>query len=398
MDNVRRGVAVSVMVGLGLALSAIPVFAFDMRSGDAVTVGSGETVNEDLYLAGRTVGSDGTVKADVFAAGQTVTIGGTVSDGVTAAGQTVIIGADVGNGVRAAGSTVDVSGMIGRDLVAGCSSLTVAQSASIAGDLGFGASTAVISGNVGGDVQGAAESVVIAGTIGGNVDLKVGTLQIDPGANIGGNLTYTGSKEASIPSGVVRGSVTFTQREENARDDMHPGLRAIGPLAIFAGLTWRLIAYLMAFVTGLVLILLCPKRMAGASSAIRTATGSVAGYGAIALFLTPLAALVVCVTIVGIPVGIITMLLWGILLYLSQLPVSVFIGHMILGAHKPLESKGFMIGSLALGLLLISLLRLIPLLGFLVALATALFGMGAFVIGERRRMQLNRARGDSSLS
>jgi hypothetical protein len=113
----------------------------------------------------------------------------------------------------------------------------------------------------------------------------------------------------------------------------------------------------------------------------------VAGYGAIALFVTPLAAIVVCATVVGLPLGIITLLLWGILLYLSQIPVSLFIGHAILGRNKPLESKGYMIGCLALGLLLLTLARAIPFVGFFVALATALFGLGAFVVTERRLMR-----------
>jgi len=167
--------------------------------------------------------------------------------------------------------------------------------------------------------------------------------------------------------------------------------KAFAPLAFFAGLTWQVVIYLMAFITGLVLILIAPRRMAAAAMAIRTETGRVAGYGAIALFAVPLAALVLAITVVGLPLGIITMLLWGILLYLSQLPVSIVVGHLILGRRKPLEGKGFMIGSLALGLLVLALLKWIPFLGFFVSLAIALFGMGAFVVTCRRWMQSHRS-------
>ncbi len=392
MRRVTHGAVVFATVALLLAVTAVPVLAFDMRSSDSVNVGGGEVVNEDLYLAGRTVSSNAAVNADVFAAGQTVTIGGSVANGVTVAGQTVIISGDVGYGVRAAGSTVSIDGAIGRDLLVGSSDLVIGNDASVAGDLAFGASTATITGKVDGNVIGGAQTLIIDGTIGGNVTVQVGTLDIRPDAVITGNLNYTAPTEATIPSGVVGGTVVFTQRtNSNAQRDVQRGFGALAPLALFAGLTWKLIAYLMAFITGLVLILVAPKRMADASSAIRTQTGAVAGYGAIALLVTPLAAIVVCITIVGLPVGIITMLLWGILLYLSQLPVSLFIGHMILGRHKPLEHKGFMIGSLALGLLLVALARAIPFVGFLVALATALFGFGAFVVAGRNWLRARRS-------
>ena len=345
-------------------------------------------MNEDVYLAGRTVASNATVNGDVFAGGQTVTIGGIVERGITAAGQTVLITADVGSGVRAAGSTVDITSHVGRDVLAGCATLVLANSAVIEGDLALGAGDARIGGEVRGDIKGGAETLIIEGTVGGNVTVGVGTLEIKPGATIEGNLKYSSQTEAVIPPGTVKGTVQFTRvSEEEAREGARRGFGALGPLALFAGFTWKLIAYLMAFVTGLILILLAPRRMAGSAQAIRTDTGPVAGYGAIALFVTPIAAIVVCITIVGLPLGIITLLLWGILLYLSQLPVALLIGYLILGQRRALDSKGFMIGALALGLLLLTLVRAIPFVGPLFSLATALFGLGGFVVYERRVMR-----------
>jgi len=395
MKKVRRGLIGVVVVVAAFMLSTVPVLAFDLRGDDTVAVGSGEVVNEDLYLAGRTVVSNAVVNADVFAAGQTVTIGGAVANGLTAAGQTVSLTADVGHGVRIAGSTVDISGSVGRDVLAACATLNIFGTSVIAGDLAIGAGTAIVGGEIGGDVHGGAETLVIEGSIAGDVTVNVGTLEVKPGATIGGNLTYTGSTEATIPAGAVKGSVEFTERVEDGRGTDGPrGWNGIAPLAFFAGITWQIIMYLMAFITGLVLILIAPRRMAAAAMAIRTETGPVAGYGAIALFAVPFAALVLAITIVGLPLGIITIVLWAILLYLSQFPVSLFIGHLILGRNKSLEGKGFMTGSLALGLLVLALLKWIPFLGFFVSIAIALFGMGAFVVTCRRWMQSHRTPDD----
>ena len=378
-----------------MGLSAAPVLAFDSRGGDVVTVGGEEEVEGDLYLGGRTVTTTGAVHGSVFAAGQTLSIGGTIDDGATVVGQTVTLSGSIGRGVRVGATTVNATGDIGGDLVAGCSALTVADSARVGEDLVFGAGQVYVRGEVEGGIKGAAETLVIEGRVGGDVQVKVGTLEVKPGAVIEGNLSYTANTEADIPAGAVKGTVAFTERvEKEDAKEIREGLGALGPFFFLAGITWKIVAYLMAFVAGIVLILLLPGRMAGASDAIRTHTGASAGWGAIALFVTPIAAIVVCITVVGLPIGLISLALWGILLYLSQLPVSLLIGHLILGHSKPLKGRGFMIGSLALGLLILTLLRAIPLIGFFVWLAIAMFGMGACVVMGKRMIEARRSTRD----
>ncbi len=383
-----RATTIGLLVLLLTAAAAVPVLAFDSRAGDIVTVGGGEEVQGDLYLGGRAVTTTGIVHGSVFAAGQTVYIGGTIDDGATVAGQTVTLSGSIGRGVRAVASTVDATGDIEGDLVAGCGALTVADGARVGEDLVFAAGQVYVRGDVEGGLKGGAETLVIEGRVGGDVTVEVGTLEVKPGAVIEGNLSYTADTETDIPAGAVKGSVAFTERiEEEDTEGIREGLGALGPFFFLAGITWKIVAYLMAFVAGIMLILLFPGRMAGASDAIRTHTGASAAWGAIALFVTPLAAIVVSITVVGLPIGLISLALWGIMLYLSQLPVSLLIGHLILGHSKPLEGRGFMIGSLALGLLILTLLRVIPLIGFFVWLAIAMFGMGAFVVMGKRMIE-----------
>jgi uncharacterized membrane protein YccF (DUF307 family) len=63
------------------------------------------------------------------------------------------------------------------------------------------------------------------------------------------------------------------------------------------------------------------------------------GWGAIVLFATPVAAIVVCITIVGIPLGLIGLALYGIAIYLSQIPVALFIGRWIIGYFAKTDSR-----------------------------------------------------------
>ena len=382
----RLGPALA-LVMVSVLLSAAPVMALDGRAGDAVSVGGDEEIEEDLYLAGRTVTTTGIVDGDVFVGGQTVNIGGDISGGLSVGAQTLTINAEVAGGVRVGAQTLDVAGSIGRDLVAGCATLILDSNASIGDDLYVGSGEVSLRGDIGGDIYGGAESMVIAGTVGGDVHVEVGSLDIEPGAVIEGNLWYSAPAEISIPKGSVKGDVTFTERVvDEDRQQAAEDFGALAPFVFFASFTWRLIAYLMALVTGIILILLLPRVMAAAPMAIRTQTGPVAGWGAIALFLTPLAAIVLCITVIGLPIGLIALALWTILLYIAQIPVAIFIGYLILGRSRALEGKGFMIGCLALGLLLIALVKLIPFVGFFIGLAVALFGIGAYLMVDRKML------------
>ena len=148
----------------------------------------------------------------------------------------------------------------------------------------------------------------------------------------------------------------------------------------------------MALIAGLIIILIAPKRLTSIAEAIRTRPGASAGWGALIVFVTPLAAGFLYLTIVGITAGLITLGLWGIALYLAQIPVGLFIGRCIIGRFRGVEGRGIMVGALALGLVILKLLELvlglipIPYLGFFIGLAVVgIFGIGAVVVSERKR-------------
>jgi hypothetical protein len=94
--------------------------------------------------------------------------------------------------------------------------------------------------------------------------------------------------------------------------------------------------------------------------------------------------MIVCFTVIGIPLGLITLALWGMAIYLSQIPVGLFIGRWIIGRFREVESRGILLGALASGLAILTLLMLIPYLGVAIWLATVLFGFGALLVSERR--------------
>lgn len=72
------------------------------------TIASGETVENDAFLAGTTVRVDGDVAGDVFAGGAIVEVNGNVDGSLVAVGQNVVINGAVGGTVYVAAVTLDL--------------------------------------------------------------------------------------------------------------------------------------------------------------------------------------------------------------------------------------------------------------------------------------------------
>lgn len=360
-------------------LTSAPVLAADLRSGDTITVASGEVVEDDLYIAAESIVIDGTINGDLWAVGRIVTVNGAVNGSIVAVAETINVNGDVAHAARLAGETLNIRGDVGGDLIAFCSAANIASTAEIGGDLLVGAGNVRIDGLIGGDVKGGGGEVTIAGEVHGDVELEVDDLTIASTANIEGDVIYTSENEANIQSGAWVGGTTT----HNVPEVEEPAGAALAA-GIASGVMGKVIAFLMILVVGIIIILTVPRRMASVADSVRTKPWPSLGWGAVILFATPIAAIIVCFTVIGIPVGLIALAVYGIGIYLSQLPVALLIGRLILRRLTEVESRGLLVGALALGLVILVILRLIPFLGFWIGLATALFGLGAVVVSERR--------------
>lgn len=364
-----------------------PGYALVTRSGDSVTIGSEEIIDEDLYLSGGTVIINGTVNGDVWIAGRSVIIKGRIGNGVFAAGRELTILGDVGGGIKAAGETLIIGGNVGKDLMLAGNKITIEKKASIGGDFFFGAKEASIEGNLEGNIIGGSRNITITNGIMGNVKLYTKFLTLTQTAKIKGDLTYISENEANVQSGAQVGGVTLRHIPE-----FREKIKKVFPFFFFLGIVGKLVSFFMALIVGLIIILLIPERLQLMADSIQKKPGLSAGWGALALFATPIGITVAFATLVGIPLSVIVLFLYLISIYISQIPVSLFVGRSILPQSKDRVSKAFLFGAFVLGLFILSLLSFIPIFGYIVSLAIILFGFGAMVVSEiTRRTQAQKA-------
>lgn len=376
VKKLLRGLAVVPVLLLLFVMAVAPAAAADLRSSeDTIIIASGEVINDDLYLAANRVVVNGTVNGDVLCAGSDVTIDGQINGNLMALGSDIDLNGQVTRSVRLAGSTIDVRGTIGGDLVVAGSAVTLSEAAGIGRDLVFAADILDVETLIEGGIQGFGNKITLDDDVLGDVVVGVEQLTITATADIRGNLVYTSENEADIDPGAQIGGTVSHQFPE-VREPVIPKI----------GFGGKIIAFLMALITGIIIIAIWPGGSRKVAATLKGKPWLGLGWGAIILFATPLAVLVTFITIIGIPVGVVGLITYGILIYLSQVAVGLFLGYWILGSFgdNRVETRGALIGALAIGLAILTLLKLIPFIGFALWLATTVFGIGAIILSFRK--------------
>ncbi len=333
-------------------------------AGDQVVIEG--TINGDAYVAGGIVEVEGTVNGDLLVAGGMVTVGGTVTDDI-----------------RAAGGTVRFSGKVGKNISVAGGSVIVAKSAHVSGNLLAACGNLEITGAIDKEARVASGDAGISGTIKGNVDFAGDYLSVPQGANLGGNLNarVTEKQNVKIAEGTVHGKVDVSLEE------MRHAARILG---YSAWRFWFKIVWACSLIlAGLIAVFLFPTQIKKIGSTITQRLGETSIWGILGIIVIPIVSVVLCVTIIGIPVGVfaLTIFLW--MLYLSQLSLGVVLADRLFVLER--KTGWNLFGAIAVGVILMQALTFIPYLGFLVNLAAVILGVGAILLIVREETRHFRA-------
>lgn len=358
---------------LAALLFAAPAGAEFSVSGDWVTIPEGQ-VRGPLFAAGNNVVINADVDGDVFAAGQTVTINGKVIGDVLAAGQTVRVNGSVTGDVRCAGSDVDVNGEVTGSLSVAAANFRLADGARVGRDVLLLSGNSGLMGTVDRQVVGAGGSVRLHGPVGGDVRLwDVEELKVGPQATIGGKLTYGSPKQAEIaPGAKVAGDVKW-ERLTPEKPARPAAIDWLGQLIWFAAgvLVWGVLA------------LIFPQLWGHLTETVRQSPWPALGWGLLLLLVTPLAALVFLVTVIGIPLFLTLIMAYVLLLWAAKVIVGDAVGR-LLARRFGWDGRVHTILPFLVGFAALILLTKIPVVGGFINVVIACFAFGTVALALYR--------------
>ena len=428
MKPINKVLSVLILLALLTMSITSSAMAFDGRGGENVVIEADEVIEDDLYVGATNFTLEGTVKGDLFVSGETIVINGTVEGDLFAAGQSVVINGTVTDDVRIAGAGLQLGekASIGGDLLGGAASMEAKKGSVVEGDFLYGGAQALLAGDVTGDAMFGAGALELRGTIGGDVTAEVGSAEdagappssymwqtgiavpsVAPGftigddATIGGNLTYTQTKDIEIPSDAVSGKVT---RKEPVAD---MNVQYTPPTPAEKAATWsfdllRSIVTLVLF--GLLLAWIAPKFMQSVMDKLQTTPAASLGWGIVsyAAFFFALLVIITAMIIGGVVFGVLTLggvsgtIVWlGILSifalivgfvlvtsFLTKIVVAWLSGKWIISRFNPTLAE-HKVWPLVLGVIIVALVVAIPFVGWIFGLVVMFLGLGALWLWGR---------------
>ncbi|MBU2101125.1 hypothetical protein KKH05_00135 [Patescibacteria group bacterium] len=366
-----------ILVGVFLLLGAVSVNAATFGGGEAYALSASDTVEGNLYTGGASVNVSGKVTGDLIAAGGNLSFTGFVAEDLIVAGGTINVLGDVGDDVRVAGGNITVAGKVGGELIGAGGQMVVLSSSAVKGDLVLNGGSVRVEAPVGGDVEINGGNVYLNGSVGGSLVIRAEKIELGPDANIRGDFNYYSKSEVILGEGaVVAGETIFHKQEAPLKNDV--GAKGFGIILMGLGVFKILILSLVA-----VLFVNLFKKWT--NNFVKDATKSFwknVLFGFATLFLTPIAVILLMITVVGmIPAGVLmSTYIAGILVscILTGILTAALLNKYLL--KKPINDLEWW--KILLGVAVFQLVKWIPFIGWLgcMLIMFASFGWLASVV------------------
>lgn len=364
------------LIALGLLLlpasvsAASPVASFSVAR-DLV---ASSTVPGNAYVGGSTVVVTAPTVGDLTAFGGAVTAAGATGGDALFLGGSVSSRAPVGGDMRAVAGTVNVIEGVRGDLVA--LGYRVDVTARPVGTVFIGAANATLAAGAGGPVTIYANNVLLGGEFAQDVTVVAGgTVTLAKDTVIRGKLHYEAPDAARIPeSAVVRGGVEYVSASY-LPDAGTSRVLAVASIGLF--LLIRIIGALL--LAGLVAGLFPEpaRRIAQRASGSTRTFFLTTLLGFAALVATPVMLILLALTFVGIGMAAVGAVGYLLLVIMSFVYAGILLGTLFVRRFRHRESILWHDG--VLGMLLLSVLGLVPALGALVVLVVVSFTAGALL-------------------
>ena len=224
----------------------------------------------------------------------------------------------------------------------------------------------VIGGDVKGSVVAFNGSIRVTGRVTDNVVAVKGRAVIAEGADVGGDV-MSSRRPVVAPGATVKGAV----RRENFANYF----RALGWFLWFA---WWLAVSVSVFALGLLLFALAPQVAPAAVDVARSRAGTAVAWGLAMAVGLPIVSVLLLLTLVGIPLGLIGLLSLAILYGLGYALAALVLGRALI--KEPRRA----VLAFCAGLLILRVIDLVPVIGNLVTFAATVFGLGALTVAGWR--------------
>lgn len=380
--RLRLSAIVAALLAVSVVVAVLPSLADSDERATKIAALSGEHQKQQFLAGQRVEINSATVEDDIFAAGQDIRFSDVSAKYVIAAGGSLIFTDVTAEDMILAGGEIDLSGNVKDDIVAAvCPVCPLGGRLHLSGDTHIGDDARLagrdvdVAATIGGDLYAAAQQFTLSGDIAGNARIEAERITFAPGGRIGGDLIYASPTKPEIPEGVVAGQIRQVEM-------VIPFAKEVPRVSIWHGILAVLGVLLAILLLGSALQVAVPGLISNAAATARAKPWSTLGRGLVLALVVPAAVAFLMATVIGIPIGMVTMAGFVVLVALAFVAIAYCIGlyvRFLFGRKGIPEGSGSRILWTSLGIFILVILGLIPFVGWAISVLAMIAGLGAVI-------------------
>lgn len=326
-----------------------------------------QVADGNYYAIGNTVEIQGTVNSDLIIIAANANVNGLVKGDVLFLGGNIKINGEVDGNIRGAAGALELNGKVGKNILIAAGNFITTDKNEINGNLTFAGGNIKLDGVIQGRVDAAGGNFVFNNEVKNDVNLRINTdglITLLPKTHFYKDFYYQALNKVKIEDGAkIDGKVDFRPIAISAK-------KFITKNFLFN----KIIALFSLLVIGLILVSLFYKKVDEITDKMIKNPFNCLWKGLIFLIVTPLLVLILLLTIIGLPLGLMILTLYLILLYTSQVFIGLVIGYGILKGFQG-EAKPILL--LVVGLIVFEIVVTLPYLGGFLKFIGIILALGA---------------------
>lgn len=329
-------------------VSAEEIEHFTTKAGDEIALE--DIYNSSVVAAGESIEITGTIKGIAITAGNKIALKGTSDYSILA------------------GNSIEIEGTVNNDSFIAGNIITTEDSSLFQRDIIIAGSDVELNGTFNRNVSVYGNKVTVKdANIKGNLKVYSERINVKKDANIIGTLSYP---EDSIYKVSKDADIGDTQKT--------PAIKTVDEENYLDTVSGKFFSFLCLAVVFAAISLFIPNALNNINDKYEKFEFSEAvevfTKGLVIIIIVPVISILLCCTLIGVPLGIILLLLYGISIYVSTVFTAYLIGYKIWQKFFDKDAHVLFFGLIGLFILLI--LNLIPGIRILVSMITILVGLG----------------------
>lgn len=319
----------------------------------------GKRSSSNLFLFSDSANTTENVNGDVYAFAQDIKINSLVGGDVISCGQDITIKSDeiLGN-IRGAGQSLDVDVKNTKNITLAGQDISIGENTNC--NAAYIASQSVdFKGNTN-DLYVSAQDVVIDGKVKGNLEVNGENILITENANILGNIKIKSPNEAIVKGDMASKNINYenTASEANFKQEHKSNVLS------------EVMSIVTAMIVALLLFVIFKNYFYSVEKSLDLCLWKYMLVGFGILILVPVLIVFLCITVIGIPIGLVILFLYILSIYLCPMVTGITLGQRFL-ANKNIYLQ------VICGVLVIKILLLIPFIDAIAWVVCIMFTLGS---------------------